>query len=272
MRPVTDIQVEGAYWKIIGDKGETGDVYPEAVGVTTEAIESFFSLLIKFGRNNALVRERLARRLRLFKDLRFLSTWSNIWEVERKLRDSKLWTNDGELGGGIQLQITNIRTRLCRWRRVKKKPEQGIFGKELFKLCGPYGEESVVEVSQGSAFLNPTGFKTHVSRHRGWDIKLGVRCPSNEGFLVFVRFLNVDLLKGIADIRGFRTSCESFATSNAVQAALLLLLEWERLFLNCKVVSVQDDETPGWLRIGRHARWEPKSWIYEYGSLETGCE
>jgi len=48
MRPVTDIQVEGAYWKIIGDKGETGDVYPEAVGVTTEAIESFFSLLIKF--------------------------------------------------------------------------------------------------------------------------------------------------------------------------------------------------------------------------------
>ena len=48
MRPVTDIQVEGADLKIIGDKGETGDVYPEAVGVTTEAIESFFSLLIKF--------------------------------------------------------------------------------------------------------------------------------------------------------------------------------------------------------------------------------
>ena len=48
MRPVTDIQVEGADLKIIGDKGETGDVYPEAVSVTTEAIESFFSLLIKF--------------------------------------------------------------------------------------------------------------------------------------------------------------------------------------------------------------------------------
>ena len=157
----------------------------------------------------------------------------------------------------------------------KKKPEQGISGKEPFKLRGPYGEESVVEVSQGSEFLNRTGFRTHVSRHRGWDIKLGVRCPSNEGFLVFVRFLNVDLLKGIADIRGFRTSCESFATSNAVQgatAALLLLLEWERLFLNCKVISVQDDETPGWLRIEHHARWEPKSCIYEYGSLETGCE
>jgi len=39
MRPVTDIQVEGADLKIIGDKGETGYVYPEAVGVTTEAIE-----------------------------------------------------------------------------------------------------------------------------------------------------------------------------------------------------------------------------------------
>jgi len=39
MRSVTDIRVEGADWKIIGDKDETGDVYPEAVGVTTEAIE-----------------------------------------------------------------------------------------------------------------------------------------------------------------------------------------------------------------------------------------
>jgi len=33
---------EGTDWKIIGDKGETGDifaVYPEAVGVTTVEIE-----------------------------------------------------------------------------------------------------------------------------------------------------------------------------------------------------------------------------------------
>jgi len=49
----------------------------------------------------------------------------------------------------------------------KKKPEQGISGKEPFKLCKPYGEESVVGVSQGSAFLNRTDFRTHVSRHRG---------------------------------------------------------------------------------------------------------
>jgi len=61
-------------------------VYPEAVGVTAVEIEcskSIFPLLVKFGvwegaeGDNALVRERLARRLCLFKDLCFLST---TWE------------------------------------------------------------------------------------------------------------------------------------------------------------------------------------------------
>jgi len=47
MRSATDTRVgsssdEGTDWKVIGDKGETGDlsaVYPEAVGVTTVELE-----------------------------------------------------------------------------------------------------------------------------------------------------------------------------------------------------------------------------------------
>ena len=44
MRSVTDIQVgsssdEGADWKIIGDKGETEDMYSEVVGVITVEME-----------------------------------------------------------------------------------------------------------------------------------------------------------------------------------------------------------------------------------------
>ena len=81
MRSVTDIRVgsssdEGADWKIIGDKGQTEDMYSEVVGVITVEMEcwgSFYPFLTKFEVWDN-VRERLAWRLCLCKDSCLLST------------------------------------------------------------------------------------------------------------------------------------------------------------------------------------------------------
>jgi len=157
---------------------------------------------------------------------------------------------------GIQFQFTNIRTRLGRWRRVNKTWAKSCRQRTVqWVLWTVWGGISCWGPRIG--IFKSNRFQTHVSWHRGWDIKVGVLCPLNEGFLVLARFLNVGLLskRGIAGVRGFRTSSECFETSNTVQgatAALLLLLEWEWL-----PPELWSDFESGWWDPKMTADWAP---------------